>query len=113
MTAVQERVNDAFQARVSGLMEALLTAAVGVGFLAGGTVASLAGARAVYLTAGLGSRRRHRMDPRAPARAREARARARRARPRLSRVQAPGGGPLGVRQTAASISQKERMPSRS
>ena len=54
MTAVQERVSDAFQARVSGLMEALMTAAVGVGFLAGGTVASLAGARATYLTAGLG-----------------------------------------------------------
>jgi predicted MFS family arabinose efflux permease len=54
MTAVQERVSDAFQARVSGLMEALMTAAVGVGFLAGGAVASLAGARATYLTAGLG-----------------------------------------------------------
>jgi predicted MFS family arabinose efflux permease len=54
MTAVQERVSDAYQARVSGLMEALLTTAVGVGFLAGGTIAALAGARAAYLTAGLG-----------------------------------------------------------
>jgi predicted MFS family arabinose efflux permease len=55
MTAVQERVSDAYQARVSGLMEALMTAAVGVGFLAGGTMAALAGARATYLAAGLGS----------------------------------------------------------
>jgi predicted MFS family arabinose efflux permease len=54
MTAVQERTSDAYQARVSGLMEALLTTAVGVGFLAGGTVAALAGARAVYVMAGLG-----------------------------------------------------------
>ena len=54
MTAVQERVSDAYQARVSGLMEALMTAAVGVGFLAGGTVAALAGARATYVAAGLG-----------------------------------------------------------
>jgi predicted MFS family arabinose efflux permease len=54
MTAVQQRTSDAYQARVSGLMEALLTTAVGVGFIAGGTVAALAGARAVYLTAGLG-----------------------------------------------------------
>ena len=55
MTAVQERVSDAYQARVSGLVEALMTAAIGLGFLAGGTVAALAGARATYLTAGLGS----------------------------------------------------------
>ena len=54
MTAVQERVSDAYQARVSGLMEALMTAAVGVGFLAGGTIAALAGARATYVAAGLG-----------------------------------------------------------
>lgn len=55
MTAVQQRTNDAYQARVSGLMEALLTTAVGVGFITGGTIATLAGARAVYLTAGLGT----------------------------------------------------------
>jgi hypothetical protein len=55
MTAVQERVSDAYQARVSGLMEALMTGAVGVGFIAGGTIAALAGARATYLAAGLGS----------------------------------------------------------
>jgi predicted MFS family arabinose efflux permease len=54
MTAVQERVGDAYQARVSGLMEALMTAAVGIGFLAGGTIAALAGARATYLAAGIG-----------------------------------------------------------
>lgn len=36
MTAVQERVSDAYQARVSGLMEALITTAVGIGFLAAG-----------------------------------------------------------------------------
>jgi predicted MFS family arabinose efflux permease len=55
MTAVQERVGDAYQARVSGLMEALMTAAVGIGFLAGGTIAAVAGARATYLAAGIGS----------------------------------------------------------
>ena len=54
MTAVQERVSDAYQARVSGLMEALMTAAVGIGFIAGGTIAALAGARATYVAAGLG-----------------------------------------------------------
>jgi hypothetical protein len=54
MTAVQERVSDAYQARVSGLMEALLTTAVGTGFLAGGTIAALAGARAAYLAASVG-----------------------------------------------------------
>ena len=90
-----------------------MTAAVGVGFLAGGTVAALAGARATYLAAGLGglavvawtlARLRAHAKPEP---------RARRARPRLSRVQARAGGSLGVRQTAASISQKERMPSRS
>jgi predicted MFS family arabinose efflux permease len=54
MTAVQERVSDAYQARVSGLVEALMTTAVGVGFLAGGTVAALAGARATYVAAGVG-----------------------------------------------------------
>jgi hypothetical protein len=54
MTAVQKRTSDAYQARVSGLMEALLTTAVGIGFIAGGTIAALAGARATYLAAGLG-----------------------------------------------------------
>ncbi|MGZ6313557.1 MAG: MFS transporter [Candidatus Limnocylindrales bacterium] len=55
MTAVQERVSDAYQARVSGLVEALMTAAIGLGFVAGGAIAALAGARATYVTAGLGS----------------------------------------------------------
>ncbi len=54
MTAVQERVSDAYQARVSGLVEALMTAAVGAGFLAGGTIAALVGVRATYVAAGLG-----------------------------------------------------------
>ena len=54
MTAVQERVSDAYQARVSGLVEALMTTSVGVGFLAGGTIAALAGARATYVAAGVG-----------------------------------------------------------
>ena len=33
---------------------ALMTTAIGVGFLAGGTIAALADARATYVTAGLG-----------------------------------------------------------
>jgi predicted MFS family arabinose efflux permease len=110
MTAVQERVSDAYQARVSGLMEALMTAAVGIGFLAGGTVAALAGARATYLAAGLGSLAVVAWTLtrlRAPARhgpALDALA---------NRLRQARGVPLGVVQAAASISQKERMPSRS
>jgi hypothetical protein len=51
----EDRQSARRRARVSGLMEALLTTAVGVGFIAGGTIAALAGARATYLIAGLGS----------------------------------------------------------
>jgi hypothetical protein len=54
ISAVQQRTSDAFQARVSGLWEALMTAATGMGFIGGGAVAALAGPRAVYVIAGLG-----------------------------------------------------------
>jgi predicted MFS family arabinose efflux permease len=54
VTAVQQRTSDAFQVRVSGLMEALVTTATGLGFIGGGIVATLAGPRAVYVIAGLG-----------------------------------------------------------
>jgi predicted MFS family arabinose efflux permease len=54
-TALQERTCDAFQARVGALYETATTAAPGLGFLAGGVVATLANPRAVYLVAGLGA----------------------------------------------------------
>lgn len=55
MTSVQQRTSSAFQARVAGLIEALITAATAFAFIAGGTVATVAGPRPVYLLAGIGS----------------------------------------------------------
>jgi len=55
LTTVQERTPDDFQARVSGLYEALQTAMPGLGYLAGGLVAAALSPRAVYLVAGCGA----------------------------------------------------------
>jgi hypothetical protein len=55
MTAFQERTEDAFQARVNSLLEALLTIVPGAGFLAGGALAAIASPRAVYVFAGVGA----------------------------------------------------------
>jgi hypothetical protein len=54
-TALQERTCDASQARGGALYGTATSAAPGLGFLAGGVVATLANPRAVYLVAGLGA----------------------------------------------------------
>jgi MFS family permease len=54
LTAIQEQTDDAHQARVSGLFEALTAATTGIGFLLGGLIATAASARAVYVVAALG-----------------------------------------------------------
>jgi MFS family permease len=54
LTAIQEETDDAHQARVTGLFEALTAATTGAGFLLGGLVATAASARAVYIAAALG-----------------------------------------------------------
>jgi predicted MFS family arabinose efflux permease len=55
VTAIQERTSDAFQARVNGLYEALISVGTGLGFALGGTLAALASTRAVYVVAGAGA----------------------------------------------------------
>lgn len=52
--ALQERVAPDLQARVMGLAESVNAAAVGVGFLCGGTLAALASPRAVFACAAFG-----------------------------------------------------------
>lgn len=54
LTAVQESLTDALQARVVGLLESIGAAAPGVGFLLGGLLTALWSPRIAYLTAGLG-----------------------------------------------------------
>jgi MFS family permease len=54
MTAIQELTAEEHQARVAGFTEAVMSAATGVGFLAGGVVAALIEPRAVYMGAGAG-----------------------------------------------------------
>jgi predicted MFS family arabinose efflux permease len=55
VTAIQERASDAYQARVNGLLEALISVGTGLGFALGGTLATLVSTRAVYLAAGAGA----------------------------------------------------------
>jgi len=52
--ALQERVLPEFQARVMGFAESVNAGAMGVGFLAGGALATLASPRAVFAVAALG-----------------------------------------------------------
>ena len=54
LTALQEATEDRFQARVAGLLEAVLAGAPGVGFLLGGTITALLSPRVAFLTAGFG-----------------------------------------------------------
>lgn len=54
LTAVQESLSEALQARVVGLLESIGAAAPGVGFLLGGALAALWSPRIAYLTAGVG-----------------------------------------------------------
>jgi MFS family permease len=54
LTAVQEAVSDALQARVVGLLESVGAAAPGAGFLLGGVLTALWSPRVAYLAAGIG-----------------------------------------------------------
>ncbi|HEU4657779.1 MAG TPA: MFS transporter [Capillimicrobium sp.] len=54
LTAVQEALSDALQARVVGLLESIGAAAPGAGFLLGGALTALWSPRVAYLTAGVG-----------------------------------------------------------
>jgi MFS family permease len=54
LTAIQEAVGDALQARVVGLMESIAAAAPGAGFIIGGGLAALWSPRIAYLVAGIG-----------------------------------------------------------
>jgi len=54
MTAIQERTADAFQVRVTGLVDGLCSAALGGGIVLGGIAASLASPRVAYVLAGCG-----------------------------------------------------------
>lgn len=55
VTAVQERTPSAFQARVSGLLESVASAATGIGFVLGGLVVTLAAPHVAFLLAGGGT----------------------------------------------------------
>ena len=52
VTALQEATEDRFQARVAGLLEAVITIAPGAGFLLGGVLTSLLTPRAAFAVAG-------------------------------------------------------------
>ena len=54
MTALQEATRDRFQVRVGALVESATSAALAIGFLAGGVIATVAGPRAAYGVAGGG-----------------------------------------------------------
>ena len=54
VTALQEATEDRFQARVAGLLEAVLAAAPGIGFLLGGALTALLDPRAAFTAAGGG-----------------------------------------------------------
>lgn len=54
LTAVQEALPEALQARVVGLLESVAAAAPGVGFLVGGVLTALWSPRLAYLVAGAG-----------------------------------------------------------
>jgi MFS family permease len=54
MTALQEAVGDAYQARAAGLLESAAAAVPGVGFVIGGVLTSAVSARLAYLVAAAG-----------------------------------------------------------
>ena len=54
LTAVQEAVNDEFQARIVGLLESVGAAAPGIGFLLGGLLTEVWSPRVAFLVAGTG-----------------------------------------------------------
>jgi len=54
VTAIQEATEEAFQARVAGLFEAVAFGAPGLGFMLGGGIAALVSPRATFAVAGIG-----------------------------------------------------------
>ena len=54
VTALQEATEERYQARVAGLLEAVLAGAPGIGFLLGGTITALLSPRVAFLSAGAG-----------------------------------------------------------
>jgi MFS family permease len=54
VTAIQEATEDRFQARVAGLLEAVITIAPGAGFLLGGVLTALLSPRAAFAVSGAG-----------------------------------------------------------
>lgn len=54
MTALQEATEERFQARIAGLLEGILAAAPGAGFLIGGALTALLSPRAAFAAAGIG-----------------------------------------------------------
>ena len=54
VTALQEATEDRFQARVAGLLEAVITLAPGAGFLMGGVLTALLSPRAAFAVSGAG-----------------------------------------------------------
>jgi predicted MFS family arabinose efflux permease len=53
--AVQDRVDDDFQARVMGLLESINAAALGTGFVLGGLVTGLTDPRVTFALSGTGA----------------------------------------------------------
>lgn len=54
VTAIQEAIDEDMQARAAGMLEAIITAAPGLGFVAGGVLATVWDARTAFAVAGFG-----------------------------------------------------------
>ncbi|MBJ7520249.1 MAG: MFS transporter [Solirubrobacteraceae bacterium] len=54
ITAIQEAIDDDMQARAAGMLEAVITAAPGLGFVVGGVLATVWDARTAFAVAGFG-----------------------------------------------------------
>lgn len=54
ITAIQEAIDDDMQARTAGMLEAVITAAPGIGFVLGGILATVWDARTAFAVAGIG-----------------------------------------------------------
>ena len=54
MTAVQESTEDRFQARIAGLLEAVVTGAPGIAYVIGGAITAIFDPRTAFAVAGGG-----------------------------------------------------------
>jgi MFS family permease len=54
VTALQEATEDRFQARVAGLLEAVMAIGPGIGFVTGGVITTLLTPRAAFAVSGAG-----------------------------------------------------------